>query len=92
MEIIRSISSLPTGVCGTDYSLGVYLYLGLIYAHVIHLDRRVICVDTISISGHNADISLLRSRFLWPPYGIGQAIIFLPCGFFLSFFFLFFLA
>jgi len=21
---------------------------------------------------------------LWPPYGIGQAIIFLPCGFFLS--------
>jgi len=28
--------------------------------------------------------------FLWPPYGIGQAIIFLSCGFFLSsiFFFL----
>jgi len=24
---------------------------------------------------------------LWPPYVIGQAIIFLPCGFFLSFFF-----
>ena len=28
---------------------------------------------------------------LWPPYGIGQAIIFLPCGFFFcllsSFFF-----
>jgi len=22
-------------------------------------------------------------KFLWPPYGIGQAIIFLPCGFFL---------
>ena len=22
--------------------------------------------------------------FLWPPYGIGQAIIFLPCGFFIS--------
>jgi len=35
----------------------------------------------------------LRSRWfalLWPPYGIRQAIIFLPCGFFfLSFFFLF---
>ena len=30
--------------------------------------------------------------FLWPPYGIGQAIIFLPCGFFLlssSIFFVF---
>jgi len=26
-------------------------------------------------------------RILWPPYGIGQTIIFLPCGFFLSFFF-----
>jgi len=24
---------------------------------------------------------------LWPPYVIGQAIIFLPCGFFLSFLF-----
>jgi len=28
---------------------------------------------------------------LWPPHGIGQAIIFLPCGFYLSFFFLSFL-
>ena len=25
--------------------------------------------------------------YLWPPYAIGQAIIFLPCGFYLSFFF-----
>jgi len=23
-------------------------------------------------------------KFLWPPHGIGQAIIFLPCGFYLS--------
>ena len=30
--------------------------------------------------------------FLWPPYVIGQAIIFLPCGFFLSSIFFFFLA
>jgi len=29
---------------------------------------------------------------LWPPCGIGQAIIFLPCGFFLSFFVSFFLS
>jgi len=28
--------------------------------------------------------------FLWPPYGIGQAIIFLPCGFFLSSFLFFY--
>jgi len=26
-------------------------------------------------------------HLLWPPYVIGQAIIFLPCGFYLSFFF-----
>jgi len=25
-------------------------------------------------------------HFLWPSYVIGQAIIFLPCGFYLSFF------
>jgi len=28
--------------------------------------------------------------FLWPPYGIRQAIIFLSCGFFLSIFLFFF--
>jgi len=32
-----------------------------------------------------------KIRYLWPPYWIGQAIIFLPCGFFLSCFFLLFL-
>ena len=31
----------------------------------------------------NFSIAIYRS-LLWPPYGIGQAIIFLPCGFFLS--------
>jgi len=29
-------------------------------------------------------------EFLWPPYGIGQAIIILPCGFCLSSFYLLF--
>jgi len=28
-----------------------------------------------------------RLTFLWSPYGIGQTIIFLPCDFFLSFFY-----
>jgi len=31
-------------------------------------------------------------QFLWPPHAIGQAIIFLPCGFFLYLSFFFFLA
>jgi len=30
---------------------------------------------------------LVQLRFLWPLYGIGQAIIFLPCVFYLSSFF-----
>ena len=34
-------------------------------------------------------VFLFSLDYLWPPYGIGQAIIFLPCGFFLrSIFFL----
>ena len=32
--------------------------------------------------------SLHAARLLWSPYGIGQTIIFLPCGFFLLSFFL----
>jgi len=34
----------------------------------------------------NHQCGLMSNYFdhlLWPPYGIGQAIIFLPCGFFL---------
>jgi len=35
--------------------------------------------------------ALSHDSLLWPPYGIGQAVIFLPCGFFyLSFFLIFF--
>jgi len=46
--------------------------------------KPVCCRDTCSIvSACNCHWLLL-----WPPYGIGQAIIFFPCGFCLSFFFL----
>ena len=33
---------------------------------------------------------LVSLLILWPPYEIGQIIIFFPCGFYLSFFFLLF--
>jgi len=33
---------------------------------------------------------VLQNKLLWPPYEIGQTIIFLPCGFFLSSVYLFF--
>jgi len=38
--------------------------------------------NTTEPSAFDGDAALL-----WPPYVIGQTIIFLPCGFFLSFFF-----
>ena len=44
----------------------------------------------ISIVAKRSSISATAEHLLWPPYGIGQAIIFLPCGFFLSYFFFFF--
>jgi len=37
-------------------------------------------------------LKFYKRLYLWPPCVIGQAIIFLPCGFFLSSIFLFFLA
>jgi len=47
---------------------------------------KICCIDATANCANN-DAML---KFLWPPYGIGQTIIFLPCGyFFLSFFFLF---
>ena len=42
----------------------------------------------IDFASSRSAISALAELLLWPPYGIGQAIIFLPCGFFLSSIFL----
>ena len=38
---------------------------------------------------HETKTSSLSAYYLWSPYVIGQTIIFLPCGFFLSSFFFF---
>jgi len=44
------------------------------------------------VIGLRVDIGLLQANdkiiFLWSPYGMGQTIIFLPCGFFFFFFLL----
>jgi len=37
----------------------------------------------LSIVAKRSPISATAELLLWPPYGIKQAIIFLPCGFFL---------
>jgi len=42
-------------------------------------------------SCHSAVSLTAVDDLLWSPYGIGQTIIFLPCGFYLSSFFFFFL-
>jgi len=38
-----------------------------------------------------AILSEIPLAYLWSPYGIGQTIIFLPCGYLLSFFLSFFI-
>ena len=57
-------------------------------AHIWHIwTARTVLWIGFCLTG---SISLCLDSFLWPPYVIGQAIIFLPCGFF--FLYLFFLA
>jgi len=55
------------------------LPLYLIYTHNI--------TDTSMNIHHEENCQLFHAQFLWSPYGIGQTITFLPCGFFLSSFF-----
>ena len=43
--------------------------------------------QSVSIVAKRSPISATAEHLLWPPYKIGQAIIFLPFGFFPSFFF-----
>jgi len=47
--------------------------------------ERVMCGVLPWVNLYGADV-----RWLWPPYGIGHAIIFLPCGFFFFFCLFFF--
>jgi len=68
----------------------VFLYLGHMASYYDEHDCRPL------EDGEHPNHLLHLARFvvfLWSPYGIGQTIIFLQCGFFfLSSFFLFFLA
>jgi len=63
-------------VCRRRYDLSVQYLVSTSY---------VCCMPTLSLQNLVWPISLL-----WPPYVIEQAIIFLPCGFFLSIFYLYF--
>jgi len=48
---------------------------------LLALIAEIIMAALRSRCGHHIFASVVS---LWPPYEIGQAIIFLPCGFFLS--------
>ena len=53
-----------------------------------HVTRQLVRLSSKAAApshAHRLEICCL----LWPPYGIGQAIVFLPCGFLLSSIFLF---
>jgi len=68
------------------------LYLQQLFRVTTHLLLNAVQQNLISV-----DLFVVHARvisvLLWPPYVIGQAIVFLPCGFYLSSsFFVFFLA
>ena len=51
--------------------------------------KRVNSCNGCWLSHHNdSTINIIVTLLLWSPYVIGQNIIFLPCGFYLSFFLL----
>jgi len=57
----------------------------------LNSSRVFIVVDTQNDSQERStegEVTMSTIALLWSPYGIGQTIIFLPCGFFLSSFFL----
>jgi len=78
-------------------------FLCIIFVVLLHFDNTSSLVNLQELSSSSLQYQQTHSRFsstglfkiatvhrrifLWPPYGIGQAIIFLPCGFYLSFFF-----
>jgi len=49
-----------------------------------------IVIDLLTVTLHMPPVNKEQQTglFIWSPYGIGQVIIFLPCGFFLLSFFL----
>jgi len=47
------------------------------------------CITSHPVSSVKFSIRILLLWHLWPPYVIGQAIIFLPCGFFFFIYLLF---
>ena len=62
-------------------------------SHCLHLKKIPTKFSSgILLNPFAAAISVMLNagpHLLWPPYEIGQAIIFLPCGFFFLSFFLF---
>jgi len=69
------------------YDLSIFLCAGREWAESGKLARRD---GRIGRKSPVTDSWFVRFLLKWPPYGIGQAIIFLPCDFYLYIFFFFF--
>ena len=100
---ISSSTISTTSLASSSVAHEDYVSISLSYK-VLHAYRHTITILQNSTSLSSCIASILRTSFsdnlhvprtrvlpialLWPPYVIGQAIIFLPCGFFfLSIFF-----
>jgi len=58
------------------------LYVSILFnTRIIHVHYMLLTVMRSYYCSENQDGAVHRN-FLWPPYGIGQAIIFSSCGFF----------
>ena len=100
---ISSSTISTTSLASSSVAHKVYVSISLSYK-VLHAYRHTItilynktslssCIARILRTSFSDNLHVPRTRvlpiaLLWPPYVIGQAIIFLPCGFFfLSIFF-----
>jgi len=68
-----------------DLPFGLWTQVGR-SKHKFNSICQVVPMNRASAAAMRPMLNCFDYLLLWPPYGIGQAIIFLPCGFFLSFF------
>jgi len=80
-----SVSPLPRGLSESGRRR-IQLFWQPLTRYEVEL--RTYCKSIIVVQLQSPKIVFVLLRvshaLLWPPYGIGQAITFLPCGFFLS--------
>jgi len=96
VEMVSDADSVGADTSRHDVTVGDTVIIDGVKLAVRRRQQRLHCVLQSQVYNQHRDPenltvyfpnSLSRVAYLWPPYGIGQAIIFLSCGFFLSSFF-----